>query len=54
MLDVGCGSGILSIAALKLGVSDVTGFDTDPIAIEESRKNAAANNVLNKIIPYNN
>ena len=49
MLDVGCGSGILSIAALKLGVRDVTGFDTDPIAIEESRKNANENDVLNKI-----
>ncbi|GJM16567.1 MAG: hypothetical protein DHS20C13_18940 [Thermodesulfobacteriota bacterium] len=49
MLDVGCGSGILSIAALKLGIRDVTGFDTDPIAIEESRKNANENDVLNKI-----
>lgn len=49
MLDVGCGSGILSISALKLGVRDVTGFDTDPIAIKESRKNAGKNGVLDKI-----
>jgi ribosomal protein L11 methyltransferase len=49
MLDVGCGSGILSISALKLGVRDVVGFDTDPIAIQESRKNAEKNGVLDKI-----
>jgi len=49
MLDVGCGSGILSISALKLGVRDVTGFDMDPIAIKESRKNAGENGVHDKI-----
>lgn len=49
MLDVGCGSGILSISALRLGVRDVAGFDTDPIAITESRKNAEKNGVLDKI-----
>jgi ribosomal protein L11 methyltransferase len=49
MLDVGCGSGILSISALKLGVRGITGFDTDPIAIKESRKNAEKNGVLDKI-----
>jgi len=49
ILDVGCGSGILSIASVMLGVVDVTGFDTDPIAIRESRKNALKNEVLDKI-----
>ena len=49
ILDVGCGSGILSITASKLGVQDVTGFDTDPIAISESRKNSKKNGVLDKI-----
>jgi len=49
ILDVGCGSGILSIAASKLGVEDILGFDTDPIAISESRKNAKKNEVLDKI-----
>ncbi len=49
MLDVGCGSGILSISALKLGVRDVTGFDMDPIAIKEARKNAGKNGVHDKI-----
>jgi ribosomal protein L11 methyltransferase len=49
MLDVGCGSAILSISAYKLGIQDVTGFDTDPVAISESRKNARRNGVLGKI-----
>lgn len=49
ILDVGCGSGILSIAASKLGVEDIMGFDTDPVAISESRKNAKKNGVLDKI-----
>lgn len=49
ILDVGCGSGILSIAASKLGVENVLGFDTDPIAISESRKNAKKNGVLDRI-----
>ncbi len=48
-LDVGCGSGILSICAALLGVKEVVGFDTDPIAISESRKNAKKNGVLDKI-----
>lgn len=49
MLDVGCGSGILAITASKLGIGKITAFDTDPVAIGESRKNAAKNSVLDKI-----
>jgi ribosomal protein L11 methyltransferase len=49
MLDVGCGSAILSISAYRLGIGNVTGFDTDPIAISESMKNARRNGVLGKI-----
>jgi ribosomal protein L11 methyltransferase len=49
MLDVGCGSGILAISAYKLGIENVTGFDTDPIAVRESRRNAERNSVLDKI-----
>jgi ribosomal protein L11 methyltransferase len=49
MLDVGCGSGILAISAYELGIENVTGFDTDPIAIGESRKNAERNSVLGRI-----
>lgn len=49
MLDVGCGSAILSIVGYKLGIGNVTGFDTDPVAISESRKNARRNGVLGRI-----
>ena len=41
VLDVGCGSGILAIAAAKLGAASVLGVDTDPIAIEATIANAA-------------
>ncbi|HEY6058254.1 MAG TPA: 50S ribosomal protein L11 methyltransferase [Candidatus Limnocylindrales bacterium] len=43
LVDVGCGSGILAIAALKLGVSAALGLDTDPIAIEATQANARRN-----------
>lgn len=49
MLDVGCGSGILSIYAALLGVPDITGFDMDPVAIKESHKNSDKNSVGDKI-----
>lgn len=45
MLDVGCGSGILAIAAIKLGATHVLGADNDPIAVESARKNARLNRV---------
>lgn len=44
-IDVGCGSGILSIAALKLGAEHVLGVDVDPEALESARQNAALNGV---------
>ena len=44
-LDMGCGSGILSIAATKLGCSPVSGFDIDEDAVNASRENAALNGV---------
>ncbi len=43
VLDYGCGSGILAIAALKLGASLVRGVDIDPNAITASRENATFN-----------
>jgi ribosomal protein L11 methyltransferase len=43
VLDVGCGSGILSIAAAKLGAQSVYSVDIDPIAIEATTINAARN-----------
>jgi ribosomal protein L11 methyltransferase len=45
VLDYGCGSGILAIAAAKLGAGAVTGVDVDPQAIAASRANAEANGV---------
>jgi ribosomal protein L11 methyltransferase len=44
-LDVGCGSGILMIAAAKLGASMLTGIDTDPVAVEVAKKNLEKNQV---------
>jgi len=45
MIDVGCGSGILSIAAAKLGVERILGVDSDPEAIRVSQENAKKNQV---------
>ena len=45
VLDVGCGSGILSIAAVKLGATRALGVDIDPIAIEATLANARHNRV---------
>jgi len=45
LLDVGCGSGVLSIAAAKLGFEPVHALDLDPQAIEATMRNAAANDV---------
>ncbi|MBQ6140671.1 MAG: 50S ribosomal protein L11 methyltransferase [Kiritimatiellae bacterium] len=45
-LDMGCGSGILSIAAAKLGYSPVAGFDIDEDAVHSAQENAAANGVV--------
>ena len=49
VLDVGCGSGILSIAALKLAATRVCGVDNDPVAIESARQNASLSGVLGRI-----
>ena len=45
LLDVGCGSGVLSVAAAKLGFAPVTAVDVDEVALETTRENAAANGV---------
>ncbi|MEK6532218.1 MAG: 50S ribosomal protein L11 methyltransferase [Deltaproteobacteria bacterium] len=44
MLDLGTGSGILAIAAKKLGIKEVVAIDIDPVALKVARKNAALNN----------
>ena len=46
VLDVGCGSGVLAIAAAKLGFAPVLGIDFDPQAVEATERNAAANDVV--------
>jgi ribosomal protein L11 methyltransferase len=43
VLDVGCGSGVLAIAAARLGAGSVTALDIDPLAVKAARANAAAN-----------
>lgn len=45
VLDMGCGSGILAIAAAKLGAGEVTAVDIDPIAVETASRNADHNQV---------
>ncbi|HET6656272.1 MAG TPA: 50S ribosomal protein L11 methyltransferase [Gaiellaceae bacterium] len=45
LLDLGCGSGVLSIAAAKLGYRPVTALDLDMLAVEAARANADANGV---------
>jgi ribosomal protein L11 methyltransferase len=48
LLDAGAGSGILSIAALKLGAAHVTALEIDPVAVEVLRENLARNGVLDR------
>jgi ribosomal protein L11 methyltransferase len=49
VLDVGCGSGILSIAAAQLGAGRVLGLDIDPIAIEATTSNVRRNHLSRRI-----
>ena len=45
LIDVGCGSGVLAIAAAKLGFSPVRALDNDPVAVDVTRANALQNGV---------
>ena len=49
VIDYGCGSGILAIAALKLGAKSVIGVDIDPQALQASRDNAERNHVSEQL-----
>jgi ribosomal protein L11 methyltransferase len=49
VIDVGCGSGILSIAALKLGAQKALGVDIDSASIRSTRENGAANEVEDRL-----
>jgi ribosomal protein L11 methyltransferase len=46
VLDIGCGSGVLAIAAAKLGFAPVAAVDIDPQAVEATERNGADNGVL--------
>lgn len=48
-LDIGCGSGILAIAAAKLGFAPVTAVDADPSAVARAGENARANGVADAV-----
>lgn len=52
VVDFGCGSGILAIAALKLGAQRVVGIDIDPQAIQASMANAERNQVADRLELY--
>ncbi|GAA0443029.1 50S ribosomal protein L11 methyltransferase [Lentibacillus halophilus] len=54
VLDVGCGSGVLSIAAGLLGAGDVHAFDLDDVAVKSTKINAELNQINNKITASQN
>lgn len=49
VIDYGCGSGILAVAALKLGAARAWATDLDPQALEVARENAARNQVVDRL-----
>ena len=50
LLDYGCGSGVLAIAALKLGCVSATGMDIDPQAVTATRQNATDNGIGENLV----
>lgn len=52
VIDYGCGSGILAIAALKLGAASVLAIDHDPQALQASQDNAIKNGVAERLTTY--
>ena len=49
LLDAGCGSGILSLAALRLGFGSAVGVDVDPLAVAAAIDNSAANDLQDQV-----
>ena len=54
VMDYGCGSGLLAIAAVKLGAAHATGVDIDEQAVTATLTNAQQNGVADKVSAYNN
>lgn len=52
VLDLGCGSGILAIAAAKMGAAKLIAVDIDPLSVQATDENAAVNGVADKISAY--
>ena len=52
VLDVGCGSGVLALAALALGAQTALACDLDPIAARETRENAATNGFSDQLLAF--
>jgi len=50
MFDIGCGSGILSIAAVRLGAENVIAVDIDPASVASTQENCALNRILEKVV----
>jgi ribosomal protein L11 methyltransferase len=53
VLDVGCGTGVLAIAAARLGATQVTAIDIEPKAIASTTSNAKRNGVADRVLPTN-
>jgi ribosomal protein L11 methyltransferase len=49
VIDAGCGSGILALSAVRLGWTDVSGFDNDPEAVRVSEENATLNDLAGAV-----
>ena len=50
VIDAGCGSGILALSAIRLGFTDVIGFDNDPEAVRVSEENAVLNDLVGRVV----
>lgn len=54
IIDVGCGSGVLSIASVKLGAESVQAFDLDDIAVKSTNLNVKLNHLQNQVTAKQN